>query len=149
MKNKMKITFLSLSENEAFSRSVIASFLLPLNPTVSEISDIKTAVSEAVTNCVVHAYPKKPGMVTLDVVLYDDYVDISVSDSGVGIFDIKKAREPFYTTNKTGERSGMGFTVMESFMSNIDVIKNQHGGITVNMKKYLSKDQALEGWKKV
>ena len=143
--NKMQLKFLSLSSNESFARSCVSAFCLELNPSIDELTDIKTAVSEAVTNCVVHAYPKKPGMVTLDVVLYDDYVDISVSDSGVGIFDIKKAREPFYTTNKTGERSGMGFTVMESFMSNIDVIKNQNGGITVNMKKYLSKDQALEG----
>ena len=143
--NEMKLIIKAKSINEGFARSTVSAFCVGLNLSLDELTEIKTAVSEAVTNCVVHAYPKKPGMVTLDVVLYDDYVDISVSDSGVGIFDIKKAREPFYTTNKTGERSGMGFTVMESFMSNIDVIKNQNGGITVNMQKYLSKDQALEG----
>ncbi len=141
--NEMELNFLSLSCNESFARSCVAAFCLGVNPSVDELTDIKTAVSEAVTNCVVHAYPDKPGKITLSVVLYDDYIDISISDKGVGIDDIEKAREPFFTTKPGDERSGMGFTVMESFMSDISVIKNFGGGITINMKKILSKDQVL------
>lgn len=143
--NKMELKFLSLSNNEAFARSCVSAFCLEVNPTLDELTDIKTAVSEAVTNCVVHAYPKNPGIITLTVTLFDDRVAISVSDSGIGIADIEKAREPFFTTKKGDERSGMGFTVMESFMSSLSVIKNINGGITVSMEKQLDREQAMEG----
>lgn len=143
--NKMELKFLSLSNNEAFARSCVSAFCLEVNPTMDELTDIKTAVSEAVTNCVVHAYPKNPGIITLAVTLFDDRVAISVSDSGIGIADIEKAREPFFTTKKGDERSGMGFTVMESFMSSLSVIKNINGGITVSMEKQLDREQAMEG----
>jgi stage II sporulation protein AB (anti-sigma F factor) len=143
--NKMELKFLSISNNEAFARSTVAAFCLGLNPSMDELTDIKTAVSEAVTNCVVHAYPDKPGMITMQVVLYSDYVDITISDEGIGIEDLNKAREPFWTSKPGGERSGMGFTVMESFMSSIDVSKNKNKGITINMKKYLTKESVAEG----
>lgn len=143
--NKMELKFLSISNNEAFARSTVAAFCLGLNPSMDVLTDIKTAVSEAVTNCVVHAYPDKPGMITMQVVLYSDYVDITISDEGVGIEDLNKAREPFWTSKPGGERSGMGFTVMESFMSSIDVSKNKNKGITINMKKYLTKESVAEG----
>ncbi len=141
--NEMELKFLSKSCNESFARSCIAAFCLEVNPSVDELTDIKTAVSEAVTNCVVHAYPKKAGEITLKVTLYDDCVDLQISDKGVGINDIEKAKEPFFTTKPGEERSGMGFTVMESFMNGLQVIKNEFGGITINMKKYLSKEQLL------
>ena len=143
--NKMELKFLSLSSNEAFARSTVAAFCIGLNPSIDELTDIKTAVSEAVTNCVVHAYPDKPGMIAMQVVLYEDYIDISISDEGVGIEDLEKAREPFWTSQPGGDRSGMGFTVMESFMSNIEVSKNKNKGITINMQKYLTKESVAEG----
>lgn len=143
--NKMELKFLSLSNNEAFARSCVSAFCLELNPTIDELTDIKTAVSEAVTNCVVHAYPNKPGIITLTVTLTEDNINVTVSDDGIGIDDIDKAREPFYTTKKGDERSGMGFTVMESFMSNLSVIKNINGGITVSMDKQLEREQVMQG----
>ncbi len=143
--NKMEIKFLSLSHNESFARSCVSAFCLELNPTMNELTDIKTAISEAVTNCVVHAYPKKPGIITLGVTLYEDAIDITITDEGIGIDDIDRAREPFYTTKEGDERSGMGFTVMESFMSSLNVIKNKNGGITVNMQKQLEREQLMEG----
>lgn len=143
--NKMELKFLSLSNNEAFARSCVSAFCLELNPTIDELTDIKTAVSEAVTNCVVHAYPNKPGIITLTVTLTEDNINVTVSDDGVGIDDIDKAREPFFTTKKGDERSGMGFTVMESFMSNLSVIKNINGGITVSMDKQLEREQVMQG----
>lgn len=143
--NKMELKFLSLSNNEAFARSCVSAFCLELNPTIDELTDIKTAVSEAVTNCVVHAYPNKLGIITLTVTLTEDNINVTVSDDGIGIDDIDKAREPFYTTKKGDERSGMGFTVMESFMSNLSVIKNINGGITVSMDKQLEREQVMQG----
>lgn len=138
MNNKMKITFLSLSENEAFSRSVIASFLLPLNPTVSEISDIKTAVSEAVTNAVVHGYPDTLGEIEMSCEIIDNEIHIIVKDFGIGIVDVSRALEPFYTTKFDDERSGMGFTIMQSFMDNIEVKSVYNQGTTVYLTKKLS-----------
>lgn len=135
LRNKMSFTFDSLTENESFARNVVASFCLPLNPTVDEIIEIKTAVSEAVTNCVVHAYPTKVGKITIEVGLDKDTIYIAVKDKGKGIEDIEKALEPFYTTKPEQERTGMGFTVMESFMDSVSVSRNKHNGITVTMRK--------------
>jgi len=136
--NQTEIKFPALSQNEGFARTAAASFVLQLNPTIDEITDIKTAVSEAVTNCVVHAYPKKQGEVVLKIALEENSVHISVTDFGIGIEDFAKAREPFFTTKPGEERSGMGFTVMESFMDSINLVKNTNNqGVTVEMVKHI------------
>ncbi len=142
--NQMELKFLSLSENERFARACVASFCSQLNPTIDELNDIRTAVSEAVTNCVVHAYPNCIGEIVLKVLLHPNNVTISITDFGVGINDIARAREPFFTTNTSGERSGMGFTIMESFMDNMEVINNKTCGTTVKMSKGLAKEQLVE-----
>lgn len=134
--NEMTLTFKALSINEGFARSAVAAFCVQINPSLDEITDIKTAISEAVTNCVVHAYPKNKGEITVNVKLTESGVIIAVSDNGVGITDITKAREPFYTTKPEQERSGMGFTVMESFMDKLCVLRNKaNKGITILMEK--------------
>lgn len=137
--NEMNLNVKSLSINEKFVRSTIGAFCVELNPTLDEINDIKTAVSEAVTNCVVHAYPNKVGDISVKVKLYQDEVYISITDYGVGIVDINKALEPFFTTKPEQERSGMGFTVMESFMNDVKVIPNKSNGITVQMTKKIER----------
>ena len=130
--------FKAMSVNEGFARVCVASFCVQLNPSVDEITDIKTAVSEAVTNCVVHAYPTSvKGDVVLRCELEGNNVSITVTDRGVGIKDINKAREPFYTSKPSSERSGMGFTVMESFMDDVQVTSNSFG-TTVKMTKKLA-----------
>ena len=133
--NEMELKFKALSINEGFSRSAIAAFCSQVNPSVDEITDIKTAVSEAVTNAVVHAYPLKDGDITIKVKLYASGVIIEVMDNGIGIEDYEKAREPFYTTKPSDERSGMGFTVMESFMDSVTLLKNGKSGLIVKMEK--------------
>ena len=134
MKNCMEIKFKAIAENEAFARNVVASFILPLNPSLNELEDIKTAVNEAITNVVVHAYPEKSGYVTMKISTQNNKIQISISDSGVGIQDIERALTPFYTSKPNEERSGMGFTVMESFMDKLEV-KNNKDGVTVSMFK--------------
>ena len=136
--NEMNISFKALSVNEGFARACVAAFCAQMNPSLDEITDIKTAVSEAVTNCVVHAYPKKTGDVNIKVELYENSVTIYISDNGVGIEDFDKAREPFFTTKPNEERSGMGFTVMESFMDKLDLLKNEGKGVTVKMEKFFT-----------
>lgn len=136
--NKMTLIIDAMPINESFARSTVASFCVQAGPTLEEISDIKTAVSEAVTNCIVHAYQKKnEGKIKINVKVKANEIEIEVIDSGVGIEDIEKAREPFFTTLPDDERSGMGFTVMESFMDSVSVTKNSSGGITVKLKKRL------------
>ncbi len=144
-KNQMCLKFDSLSVNESFARSAVASFCVQLNPTLDEITDIKTAVSEAVTNCVVHAYPSEVGKVEVFVGLGTDSVFISVKDDGVGIEDFNQAREPFFTTKPNEERAGMGFTVMESFMDSLELLRGKNGGTIVNMTKKISKKMAKTG----
>ncbi|MBQ2864667.1 MAG: anti-sigma F factor [Clostridia bacterium] len=136
-KNELKLQFLSLSENEGFARSCVASFCLPLNPSIETITDVKTAVSEAVTNCVVHAYPNKVGIIEINVKLTANQIYISVKDFGVGIEDVLKAKEPFFTSKPESERSGMGFTVMESFMDSVTVNSKPNGGTEVVLVKTL------------
>ena len=133
--NKMTLIFPSLSVNESFARATVAAFVASVNPTLDEIIDIKTAVSEAVTNCVVHAYPNKIGEITITVELNSEEVSITIADTGIGIDDFEKARQPFYTTKHYDERSGMGFTVMESFMDKVYLIKNRGKGVTILMEK--------------
>ena len=142
--NFMEVTFKALSINEGFARVCVASFCVQLNPSVDEITDIKTAVSEAVTNCVVHAYPTSvKGDVILRCELEGDLVTVTITDKGVGIKDIEKAREPFYTSKPSAERSGMGFTVMESFMDNVQVLSNSFG-TSVKMTKRIMANQSVK-----
>ena len=133
--NFMEVSFRAISVNEGFARVCVAGFCVQLNPSVDELGDIKTAVSEAVTNCVVHAYPKGNGVINMRCELEGNQVKIVIRDSGVGIRDIEKAREPFYTTKPSEERSGMGFAVMESFMDKVEVVPNEGSGLKVTMYK--------------
>ena len=135
MDNKMTLTFLSTSENEAFARNVIASFMLSLNPTISKINEVKTAVSEAETNAIVHGYPNKSGEITLSATILNGVLHIEIKDYGVGIENVDLAIEPFYTTKLEDERSGMGFTVMKSFMDEVNVSSSVNEGTVVKMQK--------------
>lgn len=133
--NSMKLSFLSKSANESFARSAVAAFLLPLDPTVAEIADVKTAVSEAVTNAIVHGYPDAFGTVYIEVKLTDSgKAVIKIRDKGVGIPDIEQAMEPLYTTS-TDERAGLGFAVMQSFMDSVKVRSAVGKGTTVTLEK--------------
>ena len=137
--NEVKVTFLSRSANEGFARMAAASFAAQLDPTLDEINDIKTAVSEAVTNCIVHAYPDQLGRVSMRLRLFEDNsLEIVVKDTGVGIPDVEKARKPLYTTGGA-DRSGMGFTIMESFMDTLKVRSVQGKGTTVTMRRRISR----------
>ena len=133
--NKMETTFLSLPENESFARVVIAAFAVQLSPTLSEISDIKTAVSEAVTNAIVHGYEGTRGPVTLRAVIDDRTLIVEVCDNGRGIRNIQQAMEPFFTTHPEQERSGMGFSVMQTFMDDLYVDSTPGEGTNVRMRK--------------
>lgn len=135
--NKIKITFSAISQNEAFARSVIACFALQLNPSISQICDIKTAVSEAVTNAIVHGYPETAGEIVMEAELVGDKIHINVFDDGVGIENVEEAIEPFYTTKPEEERSGMGFTIMKSFMDDVIVTSEKGKGTKVYMTKIL------------
>ena len=139
MKNEMTLTFNAISVNEAFARNAVAAFCVDLDPTIDQINDIKTAVSEAVTNCIVHAYPNGAAddLVTIKTTLENDTVHIVISDTGVGIENIDNAVQPFYTSKPEQERSGMGFTVMESFMDTLEVFHNAPHGTVVKMSKNL------------
>ncbi len=136
-KNEMNLKFLSLSENERFSRLAVASFCSCKNLTIEEIEDIKTAVSEGVTNCVVHAYPDSLGIVEISCSISDDQIKIEIADSGVGIENIDQAVKPFFTTKPDMERSGMGFTVMEGFMDKMVVTSQKGKGTNVSLYKNL------------
>lgn len=133
--NYMKIEFLSKSENEAFARVAVAAFVAQLDPTIEEITDVKTAVSEAVTNSIIHGYENKEGIVEIEARIDGNDLTIVVSDDGVGIKDIKLALQPLYTSRPDLERSGMGFTVMETFMDSLDVSSEVGVGTKVTMKK--------------
>ena len=138
MKNKFKIEFSAVSENEAFARMCISAFLMPSDPTVNEMMDIKTAVSEAVTNAIIHGYENAPdGVVSMSARLEDDTVYIEISDKGRGIEDIETARKPLFTTSPECERSGMGFTIMEAFTDKIIVESQMGEGTKVIMTKKL------------
>ena len=137
--NYMILEFPSKSTNEAFARSAVSCFAAQLDPTVEELGDIRTAVSEAVTNCIVHAYPKELGIITLRCrILKDHVLDIVVKDRGIGISDIEQARRPMFTTGGM-DRSGMGFTIMESFMTDLDITSVPGKGTTVHMRRKLSR----------
>lgn len=142
MDNVMKTEFSALAENEAFARAVAAAFVMPLDPTVEELTEIKTAVSEAVSNCIIHGYKDcknvEKARVEMECILMKGgKVIIKIRDEGMGIDDIAKAMEPLFTTGDEEERSGMGFTVMESFMDKLSVQSEKGKGTTVIMTKYL------------
>lgn len=134
-KNYLKLQFYSLPRNQAFARDAVAAFCLELNPSLSALSDVKTAVSEAVTNCTVHAYREEKGIVTVECEIEDRVLHIKVSDNGKGIPDVDKAVQPFYTTLPSDERSGMGFTIMQTFMDEFSVDSSAGKGTVVNMSK--------------
>ena len=139
--NYMILEFPSKSCNEAFARSAVACFAAQLDPTLEELGDIRTAVSEAVTNCIVHAYPDSYGLITLRCrILKDNVLDIVVKDRGVGIPDIESAKRPAYTTGGA-DRSGMGFTIMESFMTSLEITSKPGKGTTVHMRRKLLRRQ--------
>ena len=139
--NYMILDFPSRSCNEAFARSAVACFAAQMDPTLEELGDIRTAVSEAVTNCIVHAYPDGFGIITLRCrILKDNVLDIVVKDRGVGIPDVETARRPANTTGGS-ERSGMGFTIMESFMTDLEISSKPGKGTTVHMRRRLSRRQ--------
>ena len=135
--NYMTLEFPSKSSNEAFARSAVACFAAQLDPTLEELGDIRTAVSEAVTNCIVHAYPEELGIITVKCrILKDNILDIVIKDKGVGIADVEKAREPMFTTGGA-DRSGMGFTIMESFMTSFRVHSVAGKGTSIHMRRKL------------
>ena len=141
MDNKVELKFLSKSENESFARTVIAAFVLSLDPTIEEMADIKTAVSEAVTNSIVHGDGNANGYVYMDCSTQGKKLVVTVKDNGKGIEDVKKAMEPLFTTNTDGERSGMGFTVMETFMDSVDVESITGVGTKVTLTKEIGKNR--------
>lgn len=135
--NYMKLTFPSKSSNEGFARAAVACFAAQMDPTMEELGDIKTAVSEAVTNAIVHAYPTDMGVITVRCrILKDNTLDIVIKDQGIGIPDLESARKPLYTTGGA-DRSGMGFTIMESFMTWMQVKSSVGNGTTVHMRRKL------------
>ena len=137
--NEIRLDFPAIAENESMARMVVSAFLVPLNPTLEELADVKTAVSEAVTNAIVHGYAHESGTVRLIAVCSEDgLITIDVADQGCGIEDISRAREPFFTTLSGEERSGMGFTVMESFMDSVEVKSAPGKGTTVRLTKQLN-----------
>ena len=139
MKKEMKMEFSSQSENEGFARVAVGAFIAGLNPTVDELADIKTAVSEAVTNAIIHGYEQKEGKVWITCEIDGQDVEICVIDNGKGIVDIDKAREPLYTTKPELERSGMGFAFMEAFMDEVWVASAVNQGTRVTMKKRIER----------
>ena len=133
--NEVRICFTAISENESFARGVAVSFVSQASPTITQLADVKCAVSEAVTNAIVHAYPDTVGKVTMTLRRYEGgQIVITVKDSGIGIEDVETARQPLYTTDTTGERSGMGFAIMESMTDRLTVRSKRGHGTTVTMR---------------
>lgn len=139
--NEMQLEFISKSNNEAFARISVAAFAAQLDPTVEEISDIKTAVSEAVTNCIIHGYEDTEGIVKIICKIIGNSITMEISDTGKGIENIEEARKPLYTSKPNLERSGMGFTIMESFMDEMKIESIVGLGTKVTMKKLIKKDE--------
>ena len=142
--NEMELDFLSKSNNEAFARITVAAFAAQLDPTIEELADIKTAVSEAVTNAIVHGYEDSEGIVKIKARLIKNIIEIEITDSGKGIEDVELARRPLYTSKASMERSGMGFTIMESFMDKIEIHSVVGIGTKVIMQKEIKKEEINE-----
>lgn len=144
MKNEMNLQFSALSQNESFARVTVAAFIAQLDPTLDELTEIKTVVSEAVTNAIIHGYENDAnGLVYISVLLEDGTVEMSIKDEGIGINDIDEAMQPLYTSKPELERSGMGFTIMENFMDEVQVRSEPGFGTEIRLKKHLSKSKAL------
>nr|WP_279230325.1 anti-sigma F factor [Thermohalobacter berrensis] len=144
MENSMKLEIPSKSQNESFARFVVASFASQLDPTIEELADIKTAVSEAVTNAIIHGYENTQGTVIIKCKIENNKLEVIVEDKGKGIKDIEKAKEPFYTSKPELERSGMGFTVMETFMDELEIESTPEKGTIVKMVKELKSTSSKE-----
>lgn len=144
IENEMKLEFVSKGSNEAFARITVAAFASQLDPTIEELADIKTAVSEAVTNCIIHAYENKNGIIKINAKLKENQIIIQISDNGKGIENVDMAKEPLYTTKPNLERSGMGFTIMESFMDSMKVESIVGLGTKVTLVKTIKKQEEQE-----
>ncbi len=144
MQNLCEVSFLAISDNEAFARMVAAAFIMPLNPTMEQLSDIKTAISEAVTNAIIHGYAERKGIVKMRCQIIDQELIIEISDNGQGIENIQLAKQPLYTTKPNLERSGMGFTIMESFMDEVEIESIVGMGTKVTMKKKIKNNNEIE-----
>lgn len=144
LNNEMKLEFLSKSSNEAFARITAAAFAAQLDPTIEELADIKTAVSEAVTNAIIHGYAEKKGIVKMRCQIIEQELIIEISDNGQGIENIQLAKQPLYTTKPNLERSGMGFTIMESFMDEVEIESIVGMGTKVTMKKKIKNNNEIE-----
>lgn len=142
--NEMKLEFVNKAANEAFARITVAAFASQLDPTIEELADIKTAVSEAVTNCIIHAYENRQGIIRINAKLKGDEIIIQISDNGKGIENIDIAKEPLYTTKPNLERSGMGFTIMESFMDSMKVESIVGLGTKITLTKTIKKQDNQE-----
>ncbi|RJG24099.1 anti-sigma F factor [Paenibacillus thiaminolyticus] len=142
--NKMSLEFSSRSENEAFARVAVAAFVAQLDPTLEELTDLKTVISEAVTNSIIHGYDNNPeGIVSITAEIEGDQIMLTVSDRGHGIEDVELARQPLFTSKPDMERSGMGFTIMENFMDEFEVTTELGAGTTIRMKKRIESKKAL------
>ncbi|MDY0396521.1 anti-sigma F factor [Virgibacillus halophilus] len=142
MKNEMTVEFSSVSENESFARVTVGSFITQLDPTMEELTEIKTVVSEAVTNAIIHGYNNEPDhKVVITCMLLDDEVDLTIKDYGIGIENVQEARQPLYTSKPELERSGMGFTIIENFMDSVEVTSSPECGTTVRMRKQIAKNK--------
>lgn len=140
----MKLQFSAQSQNESFARVTVAAFVAQLDPTMDELTEIKTVISEAVTNSIIHGYENDPtGIVTIEASLEDNIVELIIKDEGVGIQDIDEAKQPLFTTKPELERSGMGFTIMENFMDELSIISHKGEGTIIRLKKHVTNSKAL------
>ncbi len=144
MKNHMSLQFSALSQNESFARVAVASFVAQLDPTMDELTEIKTVVSEGVTNAIIHGYENdSSGIVSIEVTIEDNMIELIIKDTGVGIGDIEEAKQPLFTTKPELERSGMGFTIMENFMDELSIVSKKGEGTIVHLKKRVTTSKAL------
>lgn len=144
MKNEMNLQFSALSQNESFARVTVAAFIAQLDPNMDELTEIKTVVSEAVTNAIIHGYENEPnGIVYIQVIIEDSLIDLTIKDVGMGIVDVEEARQPLFTTKPDLERSGMGFTIMENFMDEVEVHSQPGRGTEVRLRKHLQNRKML------
>lgn len=140
----MKLQFSALSKNESFARVTVAAFVAQLDPTMDELTEIKTVVSEAVTNSIIHGYENDPaGVVFINVTIKDGYIDMMIKDEGIGISDVEEAMQPLFTTKPDLERSGMGFTIMENFMDEVEVFSQPGRGTEIRLRKHLLNSKML------
>ncbi|MFD2445921.1 anti-sigma F factor [Bacillus sp. CGMCC 1.16607] len=144
MKNEMKLQFSALSQNESFARVTVAAFVAQLDPTMDELTEIKTVISEAVTNSIIHGYENDPeGLVYINVTINDGFIDMTIKDEGMGINDVEEAMQPLFTTKPDLERSGMGFTIMENFMDEVEVFSQPGRGTEIRLRKHLLNSKML------